>query len=233
MTEETQVGTTAEAVVPKKKGGRPKGSGGRPQLSRAQIGQAKAWREIEGLSISQIAARLKVHPDTIDRLFKRLGGVQKGSRTSQAVAKAEEKLEQAVIGTTQEKALLIRQAREESRKSSELIRKLIVKRLVKIAQSGSDDFGIASNDIKTLKEAMSGIEISQRVSFTSLGIKDGKDENEDELPELSLKELTDEEVKEVQKKSMQELIDEAGVVDTGLEGDDDIIEETGDEDIVD
>jgi hypothetical protein len=201
---------------------------GAVHMTARDIVTARAMREKEGWTIEAIASHFRKHPSSIRKLFKRLD-IKKGARVKEVQERVEKKMDEEIITDAIIRTRRIKETREDHYSHTKMLEKLLVSEIVEMKKSGGDISSLINN-VKTYVEAIKGLRLGQEVRFLSLGIKDGDDPEDENLPDLTLTELTAEEIAMIQANTDQgDVLDidgegppseENGVVNLGDEEDD-------------
>jgi len=130
-------------------------------------------------------------------------GIEKGSKADLYVEKAKEGMEEDLISDAAANVRRIKESKDEHYKYAQTIAKLIFAR---IAQCVRDKAPIsdAKEDILTLKNAMSGLQLARADRWSITGL-DREPDAGDEIPVLPIEEFTDEEIKRIQELGDPEL----------------------------
>lgn len=171
-------------------------------MSARDIATARGWREKEGMTVEAIAAHFKKSPSTIQKLFKRLG-VKKGSKAHETAEKIEKKMDEEILTDTIIRTRRIKETREDTYRMSVMLTKLSMSEIVEAKKRG-ESVAQYTNSQKVYQIAMQTVKMGQEVRNLSLGIKDGEDPADENLPDLLLSELTPEEILAIQSNSAQQ-----------------------------
>lgn len=170
------------------------------RLTPKEKAQAIAlWRSGEA-TLEDLSKRFKKRPETFSRLFKKLS-IAKGSAIAEAAAKLEEATISHAEAEHQESLRRLKAVRDEHFKMSTGLAKLAWAEIVRARQ--------ASLPLDTLKDTMATLKIAgdlignaRKELFEILGAeKLEKDEELDDLPELTVRELTNNEIEQIQTAS--------------------------------
>lgn len=187
-------------TAPAAKKAKPKSAGrkaGSTSLTPKEKAEAVSLWRTGGVTLQQLADKFKRRPETMGRLFKRMG-IVKGS----AIKDAADKLDAAAIAAAtsdQEETLRrIRLAKDEHYRMSNGLAKLVWAEIVRCRQANLPLHSIKET-MATLKLASDVIGNSRKELYTILQVDEAdKKKEEDDLPELVVRELTENEVEQIQ-----------------------------------
>jgi len=197
MTEKTKKVPAAKGRVPGSKVLTPK------EKAEAVV----LWRSGK-VTLEDLAKKFKKRPETMSRLFKRMG-VTKGEAVAAAAAEMEKAAAVAAVSETEEILRRIKLARDEHYRMSNGLAKMVWAALVRAHQAGVP-FAKLKEDMAALKIASDVIGNSRKELFDILNVeKHDAALTEDELPDLTVRELTTSEIDQLQHQSMDDGMDDA------------------------
>jgi transposase len=196
-------------------------------MSARDIATARGWREKEGMTIEAIAAHFKKSPSTIQKLFRRLG-VKKGARAAELADKIEKKMDEEVLTDAIIRTRRIKETREDTYRMAVMITKLSMSEIVEAKKRG-ESVAVQMSSQRVYNTAMATLRAGQEIRNLSLGIKDGEDPADENLPDLLLTELTPEEILAIQSSAAQkDMVDDILSKDSEATGATVVIDDTND-----
>lgn len=177
-------------------------------LVRGKKLSVKEWTEIEELwasgevTLAELAEKFGMNASYLSQaLAKR--GIEKGSKADLYKEKYVEAIEEELVSDAAMNIRRIKETKDEHYQYSRTIAKLIYAR---VAQAVRDAVPVstAKDDILTLKNAMSALQLARVDRWAITGL-DKEPDAGDEIPVLPIEEFTDEEIKQLQQQQDAEL----------------------------
>lgn len=168
----------------------------------------KEWTEIEELwasgevTLADLSDKFGMNASYLSQaLAKR--GIEKGSKADLYKEKYAEKIEEELVSDAARNIERIKETKDEHYQYSRTIAKLIYAR---VAQAVRDSVPVstAKDDILTLKNAMSALQLARVDRWAITGL-DKEPDAGDEIPVLPIEEFTDEEIADIQQQQDAEL----------------------------
>ncbi len=159
------------------------------QLTESEKAEAITLWQNGDTTLSDLEKRFGRNRSTFLSLFE-AAGVKKGEKAAETRIEVEKAVQAAATADATLLASRITETKEEVFKMSSGVRKLIWQAILK-AKTENLPLESQLGTIRTLKEAMQGIKLTQELSYEVLGLnKEDKEGDEDDLPELVFHELT-------------------------------------------
>lgn len=166
------------------------------------------WRQGE-MTVDQLAKLFKKDRSTILRLFKD-NGVVKGSDKKAVEERVQEQVQRQIVDDASVIAGRIRDTKDEHYKMANGIAKLTWKVIVD-AQQAKKPMASVSGDLKALKAAAETLRIAREERYAVLGIVEGDQGDDGDLPTLAVTELTAKDIKEMNRRAALQAADELGI----------------------
>lgn len=192
------------------------------RLTPAQWAAMAEVYEIGDTSMADLAKIYGVSISAISQKFKRDGvqrGAKKGLVAAKVLERAVEKASESPSTFAAQKRLRVEETKNQSYEWSTAIAKLTMKTVID-AQKKGVAFSTIAGDMKALRFASAIIAQTRQERFAVLDIDNDIDEKD--LPSIEIRNLTEDEIETLRSTDPDELLEV-----TGLEEDDDIVEESG------
>jgi ATP-dependent Lon protease len=175
----------------------------RRQLSKAD------WAEITTLyesgvvtSVEELAEQFDVNAQHLWREIKRRG-IVKGSKSKELEEKAAKKVQETLVDVHAQKIKRVAETKDDHYKYANTLAKLMFSLIAKQVQ-GRLPINAVRDDIRTIKDAISGLAIARDERFRILGLDKDTDLG-DEVPALIVTEMTEADLKAVRDRQKEEL----------------------------
>ena len=167
------------------------------QLTVSQKAEATALWRTGSVTLEELGKKFKKHPETLSRMLKRMG-IEKGSGAAEAVKKIIATSEARALTDAEETMKKIANTRDEHFRMAGGLAKLAWAELVRVRQAGIDIASLKDLMV-TLKLAGDVIGNARKELFAVLDVeKYSKEQDFENLPELTVRELTDTEIVQLQ-----------------------------------
>lgn len=173
-------------------------------LTTAQKAEAAALWRTGSVTLADLSKRYGKTPEMFSRLFSRMG-IKKGEGVAAAVAKAEEAISKHMVSDTEETLRRIAKVREDHFKMSQAIAFMAFKELQQ-TRAAEIDVGKLKDAMAVYKMVSDVVGNSRRELFEILNVeKHDKNEDLDDLPDLTVRELTQGEITALQDAPIDDL----------------------------
>lgn len=171
------------------------------QLTISERAEAAALYRAGTVTLEDLAKKFKKTPETMSRLFKRMG-VVKGEASAAAAKKVTEAVEAKVLNDTEETLRQISAMRREHVTYSNGLARIAWREISRAVTAGTD-IAQLKDLMLTLKVAGEVMGNSRKELYTVLNVEKYERESSlDELPELTVRELTQDEIGQLQSQSI-------------------------------
>lgn len=189
------------------------------RLSPADWAQIKEFWELGTHSLQQLSDMFGIRRGSIHEKLKR-DGVQKGSRAAEVAAMANSKVEEEA----EKRVKRISETKEQHYQWSEALGKLVMNTVINAKNNGR--LMTADPDLTALNKAAKTLEVVRKERWAILGL-DKEDGDPEDIPEFMISELTAEQIAELHASMRAD--DTPQDHTAGLDLDDDVVVEEGDE----